>query len=172
MTRPIVKIERADDDQRFRDKCNQNFFLLSASDRSLGAGSDAWPVGSIYQSTVSTSPEILFGGVWAALENMFLVGAGDGAGDFQAGSTGGSRNAIVVAHTHVQQRSNTDNGTGAPIQESGGADDGTNKDSAYVVDITRSTSQRALLRTQSTGSSGVDANLPPYKVVYMWERTA
>lgn len=36
-----------------------------------------YPVGSIYMSVSSTSPEILFGGTWERLKDQFLLGAGD-----------------------------------------------------------------------------------------------
>ena len=107
-----------------------------------------WPVGSIYQSTVSTNPNTLFGvGTWTALEDRFLIGA---SATYTAASTGGSADAIVVAHTHT-----------IPSQQgvSGGAGFGT---------ATTGTGQS----TGSAGSSGTNANLPPYLSVYMWERTA
>ena len=68
----------------------------------------AWPVGSIYQSTVATSPATLFGGTWTALNNRFLVGFGSGDPDFgTAGVTGGAKTvtlteAQIPSHTHTQ----------------------------------------------------------------------
>lgn len=65
-----------------------------------------YPVGSIYSSTASTNPGTTFGfGTW----NQFaagevLVGAG---GAYAAGSTGGSADAVVVAHTHTASSSFT-----------------------------------------------------------------
>ena len=58
-----------------------------------------WPVGSIYMSTVSTSPATLFGvGTWVAMEDRMLIGA---SATYAAASTGGSTDAITVAHTHA-----------------------------------------------------------------------
>lgn len=59
-----------------------------------------YPVGSIYSSTVSTNPATLFGfGTWVAYAaGRVLVGDGGG---FTAGSTGGSADATLVAHTHT-----------------------------------------------------------------------
>ena len=46
-----------------------------------------YPIGSIYMSTNATSPATLFGGVWEAIEEKFLLGAGN---THTAGSTGGA----------------------------------------------------------------------------------
>lgn len=47
----------------------------------------AHPVGSIYWSYNSTSPETLFGGRWTPIKNRFILAAGDGQ---TPGTTGGS----------------------------------------------------------------------------------
>ena len=59
-----------------------------------------FPVGAIYMSVVSTSPQTLFGGTWTALQNQFLVASG---ATFPAGSTGGAtvHNHTVPDHTHT-----------------------------------------------------------------------
>lgn len=57
-----------------------------------------YPVGSIYISTVATNPAILFGvGTWVAIGGQFLLGTN---GSYGLGSTGGSKDAVVVSHTH------------------------------------------------------------------------
>ena len=57
----------------------------------------AHPVGSYYMSEDPTEPSVLFGGTWARVEGRFLFAADS---DHAAGTTGGSNDAIVVAHTH------------------------------------------------------------------------
>lgn len=57
-------------------------------------GLNGRPVGSIYQTTRSTSPSALFGGSWIRLEGKILVGAGTGSDgktrkSFVANTTGG-----------------------------------------------------------------------------------
>lgn len=71
-----------------------------------------YPIGSIYSSTVSTNPGTLFGfGTWVAYAaGRVLIGDGGG---FTAGSTGGSADAIVVAHTHTASSSSSF--TGSPV---------------------------------------------------------
>lgn len=59
--------------------------------------SDAWPIGSIYISSRSTSPAVLLGfGTWTALEAQFLVGVKAGDPDFGAGASGGATGVAAV----------------------------------------------------------------------------
>ena len=58
-----------------------------------------YPVGSIYQSTVDTSPAVLFGGTWEPIYNTFLIATGH---DFPAGSTGGHI-TMKLLNTHLPQ---------------------------------------------------------------------
>ena len=64
---------------------------------SIPSLSDAWPIGSVYVSTRSTSPAILLGfGTWAAIEAQFLVGVKSGDPDFGAGASGGATGVAAV----------------------------------------------------------------------------
>lgn len=42
----------------------------------------------------------------------------------------------------------------------------------YTVNYYNSSSAVTGISVNSAGNSGTDANLPPYLVVYMWQRTA
>lgn len=138
-----------------------------------------YPVGSIYSSTVSTNPATLFGfGTWVAYAaGRVLVGDGGG---FTAGSTGGSADATVVSHTHTATSTVTDPGhshTSYSIDFAGGG--GYNvAGNAYTGTLTGRTTTTSTTgvtvatTVASTGSSGTNANLQPYVVVYMWTRTA
>lgn len=144
-----------------------------------------YPVGSIYTSTVSTNPGTLFGfGTWAAFgAGRVLIGQ-DGS-SFVAGATGGSADAVVVSHTHTAASTDLSgtfyaanrSGSSAPptgtysftgatdsSQLSGGGLTGDIKQYAFAGNHTHT--------INSTGSSGTNANLQPYVVVYMWQRTA
>jgi hypothetical protein len=146
--------------------------------------STIYPIGTIYTSTVSTNPATLFGfGTWVAF-GAGRVLLGDGGG-YSAGATGGSADAITVSHTHTASTSITDpghthtttwnnindfiQGSNSPGAEQSPDDiQGTFNiaTNSSTTGITASTS------ITSTGSSGTGANLQPYIVVYMWNRTA
>lgn len=182
----------------------------------------AWPIGSIYQSTVSTSPATLFGGTWTAIAAQFLVGFLALDPDFgTAGATGGaktvtldatqipshthvqnshthvqdSHNHVQDAHTHVQnshthasvsmQGSATPATTGTHIVNStatGGSvrnsATGTasatavNQNATAVNQVATAVNQSATAVNQNTGGGLSHNNLPPFRVVYMWTRTA
>lgn len=60
---------------------------------------DVYPVGSVYISFNSTSPQTLFGiGTWSKIEGRFLF-ASDSS--HASGTTGGSNDAVVVSHSHT-----------------------------------------------------------------------
>ena len=140
-----------------------------------------YPVGSIYTSTASTNPNTLFGfGTWVAF-GAGRVMLGDGGG-FTAGATGGSADAIVVSHTHTATV--TDPGH-VHRQQNGGMDNGAssfdgdfmagNRNPISLRDgryDTQSKTTGITVANSTTGSSGTNANLQPYIVVYMWNRTA
>lgn len=119
-----------------------------------------YPVGAIYISTVSTSPASLFGGTWTQKENRFLLGAGSG---YTAGTTGGEATHTLTinempTHSH-KERSNYGSSSGYYYRILG--DMGANN-----------ASQTLELLTENAGNGAPHNNMPPYVVVYMWERTA
>jgi microcystin-dependent protein len=96
------------------------------------------------------------------LRNRFVIGAGSTYG---VGATGGSANAIVVSHTHtatVTDPGHNHNVLSAPTRN---AEVGVDVRSFVTSppSIATSTSTTGISVTnQSTGSSGTNANLPPY----------
>lgn len=64
---------------------------------------DVYPVGSIYFSVSSISPQTLFGGTWEQIQDRFIMASGSGR---DALSTGGSNDAVVVAHSHSASTNN------------------------------------------------------------------
>jgi len=140
-----------------------------------------YPVGSIYTATVSTNPGTLFGfGTWTAFgAGRVMLGAGTGGGGtYTAGATGGSKDAIVVSHTHTATSTVTDPGHAHTYEKPSntfiqGAIGGTGLTNKSNNDTGSRTTGITVATTNSTeGASGTDANLQPYVVVYMWERTA
>jgi len=94
------------------------------------------------------------------LQNRFVVGAGD---TYAVDDTGGSADAIVVAHTH----SVTDPGHTHTYKYNNNVTQG-GAESIEDGPVTNTTSSGAInsattgISIASTGSSGTDANLPPY----------
>lgn len=118
------------------------------------------PVGSIFQSTDSTSPAKLFGGTWEQIKDVFLLAAGD---SHAAGSTGGEEEHVLTAaemanHTHGYDY------TGQSITE------GVNAIRLYEAAST----QYNAYTGKATSNCGGQAhnNMPPYLAVYTWRRTA
>lgn len=81
-----------------------------------------YPIGSIYFSVSSTSPQTLFGGTWEQLKDRFLLAAGS---SYTAGNTGGSSShshsnsstgsvtltsSHIPSHTHTYLKSSTSTG--------------------------------------------------------------
>jgi hypothetical protein len=138
-----------------------------------------FPVGAIYTATVSTNPATLLGfGTWTAFgAGRTIIGNGGG---FTAGNTGGSADAITVSHTHTATSTVTDPthshgfGGATAIAVSGSALSlgGTPINQAITSTTAASTGITVATSIASSGSSGTNANLPPYIVVYMWTRTA
>jgi hypothetical protein len=146
-----------------------------------------YPVGSIYtNATNATNPGTLLGfGTWVAFgAGRVMVGfdASDPLFD-TAEETGGSKDAIVVSHTHTAST----NTTGSHYHSYGadtdyapnpapGGNAGVQASDAFQSRIIKSTSSAGnhshTVTVDSTGSSGTNANLQPYITVYLWKRTA
>jgi len=136
-----------------------------------------YPIGSIYTATVSTNPATLFGfGTWTAFgAGRVLIGNGGG---FTAGDTGGSADAVVVSHTHTAST----NTTGAHVHNTEAqyislANGGLSARGGSLVGnlggVTSSAGDHShTITVNSAGVSATNANLQPYIVVYMWQRTA
>lgn len=139
-----------------------------------------YPVGSIYiNAGVTTNPATLLGfGTWAAFgAGRVMVGL-NGSDTLFDGleETGGSKDATVIAHTHTGTTSTTGSHThGVPASYVGS---GLGSNGGYVGGgdfsaLTNSAgSHNHTFTTDSTGSSGTNANLQPYITVAMWKRTA
>lgn len=136
-------------------------------------GNLLFPVGAIYSSTSSTNPGTSLGfGTWTQFAaGRMMMGAG---GAFSPGATGGSNDAIVVSHTHTATVTDPSHAH-TYGQTSGGVQGNVANPTPFGPGTAYSTSTAVTgisVGISTTGSSGTNANLPPYIVVYMWQRTA
>jgi hypothetical protein len=141
-----------------------------------------YPVGSIYtNATSSTNPGTLFGfGTWTAFgAGRVMVGLDASNAAFDTSEeTGGSANAIVVSHTHTATSTVTDPGHVHNVDLGQAGSNQGKISNGYLaasgsIDVSSAVTGITVATTNSTeGSSGTNANLQPYIVVYMWKRTA
>jgi hypothetical protein len=122
-------------------------------------------------------------GTWTAFgAGRVMVGLNGSDSLFDAlEETGGSKDAIVVSHTHTatvtdpghvhqMTRVLTDKNADATfdaVSEFSNADD-----ADYENRNTNSATTGITVSNSTTGSSGTNANLQPYITVAMWKRTA
>ena len=148
----------------------------------------AYPVGSIKITTNSANPSTYLGGTWAAWgSGRVPVGINASDTDFATvEATGGSKDAVVVQHTHTQQQHRHDlwnailreyssvipvgsfsfpKNRNLTLKATGGAGDW------YENQYHESTHMAPTTPTiNNAGVSGVGKNLQPYIVCYMWKR--
>ena len=101
------------------------------------------------------------------LRDKFVIGAGT---SYAVGGTGGSKDAVVVSHTHTATSTVTDPGHSHTINNTrgGNPDGGGTKIAGATISAnsdptaTNTTGITVATTNASTGSSGTNANLPPY----------
>lgn len=125
---------------------NQAAFLLAAH-----------PVGSIYESTVSTSPATLFGGTWYQMGGTFLLGANE---TYAAGTTGGEATHTLTVDELASH------GHGLLINNFGSDAWGMTAPSNLGI------AGKVPGYVSPEGEGLPHNNMPPYEVVYRWKRTA
>ena len=139
-----------------------------------------YPVGSIYMSVNSTSPEVLFGGTWEQIQGKFLLGM---SSSYPAGSQGGEATHTLTSHEiplhghYLGQQGNTSR----MLPTNHAANDPSHE--YYVTEVESSGS--TYLKPNVTWGGYLTAgtlidtpygqphnNMPPYLAVAMWKRTA
>ena len=117
-----------------------------------------FPVGSTYISANNSfNPNTAWGGTWVKLQNKFLLGSGSRS----LGTEGGEENVTlsqqqVPAHSHSIGSINS---TGA----------------IYTLKNTNAgypSPENVWGSTSTSGSGSSHNNMPPFKVVHIWQRTA
>lgn len=163
-------------------KTINNTSLLGSGNINI-AGGEAFPVGSVFLSVVSTNPSTLLGyGTWERIASgQMLVGQNSGDSDFDvAEETGGGKTKTITAgnlpqlsvtitdpgHTHVQNKNTATNGG-----LSGTTPDASTNTSAPSGYSTESATT-GITATANTGGANTAMNVVnPYFVVYIWKRT-
>ena len=117
-----------------------------------------YPVGSVYVSVNSTSPATLFGGTWVQIKDKFLLSAGD---TYKAGATGGEATHVLTVDEMPRHNHSIDN-----LNASGST-------TPYMtVQAQEKKGYGGNVQTFFTGGGQAHNNMPPYIVVYIWQRTA
>lgn len=135
-----------------------------------------YPVGSLYfNAEVPTNPATLFGfGTWVAYAaGRVPVGIDPSDPLFDtAGETGGSKDAVVVAHTHtVSDPGHSHSGVGYNGAYGGSGYPGFDGGGDRIL-AQASGAAATGVSVNSSGVSGVNKNLQPYITTYIWKRTA
>ena len=148
-----------------------------------------YPVGAIYMSVNSTSPQTLFGGTWQQIQDTFLLCAGS---SHTAGSTGGKAEYVaddMPAHTHTRGTMNitgatcylsadavwagTANGAFSGYSNAGGScTNVATSGSAGRYQFNFDASRNWTGETSQSGTNTTATIMPPYLAVYVWKRTA
>ena len=101
-------------------------------------------------------PSILFGGSWQRIQDKFLLSAGS---SYSAGTEGGSADSVVIQHNHAVTVSSYARSDVVASDYTGGA--------TIYPTFVKDTPD---CDTSIVGVDGKDKNMPPYLVVYMWQR--
>ena len=119
-----------------------------------------FPVGGIYISTSNTSPSTIWSGTsWSQIQDTFLLSAGS---TYTAGATGGEATHTLTtdeipSHTHSVS----------------GFNYGSEECQRYTDNSkTVGSNDGSTITSGTAGGGQAHNNMPPYLVVYMWERTA
>ena len=133
-----------------------------------------YPVGSYYETSDATfDPNAKWGGIWE-LEVGGLVHIGADS-DYDIGDTGGSKDAVVVSHTHGSGNSDYPYFVNSRSDGSGGdmaSQSGTGRHYYWQADQSDGKYWGNRTTVATTGVSGTDKNMQPYVVVNRWHRTA
>lgn len=154
----------------------------------------AYPVGSIYMSTINNSPADFLGGMWNRLEDKFLIGTSD---NFPTTNPGGAVSQVVnitgSANGHVLTVAELPEHKHTGIKTVAGGTYYDNKEWFVKISgegaateagtLTITASEGRPLETGETGSGSAHTHtlaidpvtvrtMPPYQPVYMWQRIA
>lgn len=121
-----------------------------------------YPVGSIYMSVNNVSPQTFLGGTWVALQDRFLIGAGN---NYNVNATGGSTTHTLTEnempshrHTIAERMIVWDTPNLTALNQA-----------SYSGPMKLRETNEGL--TNYTGGGQAHSIMNPYLAVYMWKRT-
>lgn len=130
-----------------------------------------YPVGSVFISVSSVSPESLFGGKWERIKGRFLLAADD---TYKAGSLGGEAAVSLTteqngSHGHNFNVAGNDKVTSG-VRISLGLP-GTVYSGEVTVGVGSDWTSSGYVTITESGKGEAHNNMPPYLSVYVWQRT-
>ena len=132
--------------------------VLQLGDSAWLTAQGAYPVGAIYLSVTNVNPAALFGGTWERIGGRFLFGADS---TYAAGSTGGEAAHTLTVDEMPRHNHEIDN-----LNAAGNA-------TPYMtVQAQDKKGYGGNVQTMFAGGGKAHNNLPPYLVVYMWQRVS
>ena len=137
------------------------------------------PVGSIWMTSGDQDPNVLFGGTWTKMEDVFLLASGE---NVPAGTTGGEAAHTLTTeelpvHRHSAYGNDTSSGWFFSLIKSISGRSG-KLAMAYGTErygFASNNTYSDLDVQNQTGTAGegyAHNNMPPYRAVNVWERTA
>lgn len=147
----------------------------------------AHPIGSIYESTESTSPEVLFGGTWETMEaGRVLISAGTASTGtvYNSGDKGGEEaTGLSIANLppHSFSGTTSDDGLHAHVVGGGYNETDSTEHDVFLTKRIRVVSNRVTstdglhhhtFTTNTLGSGVKHNNMMPYEVIHRWKRIA
>lgn len=153
-------------------KCNMEAAFRDKNDVIRMLFDFVYPVGSYYEtSDVNFDPNATWGGTWiletagmvhvsGATSGTYTV-SGANSADGAGAKDGGSKDAVVIYHTH-KVSSGWQSASGQPDRITYGTVNGGYNNTGYGN----------VQFLEGVGVAGTDKNMPPYIVVYRWHRTA
>ena len=149
---------------------------ISISGGSGGSVLDYYPVGSYYEtSDTSFDPNVSWGGAWDLEEDgMMLLSSSE---THTVGDTGGEETvslaiANMPAHSHKSGANGEYIVTTADAEANNTRVAYSSSGNRYVDGLTSQSHFHHRANTNSVGSGTAHNNMPPYKVVNRWHRTA
>lgn len=136
---------------------------------------NCYPIGSIYLSVNTTNPNNILGfGTWTQIKDKFLLAAGS---TYAGGSTGGAA-TVALSKTQVPAVSGTiamhSQGVATNIHDVTGCfSSGHSNENSYRAGGTQVSGavSHGRINFSNGGTGAAHNNMPPYLVVYVWQRT-